>query len=128
MRNEPFELGICMAGAVSAGAYTAGVMDFLIEALDTWEQKRGEKDVPTHQVVVKAIGGASAGGMTGIIAASALNNPIEHVKEADPKNVLKEQTKNKFYNSWVDLLQEDMFSLLLKTDDIEKAKVYSLLN
>jgi hypothetical protein len=43
MRNEPFELGICMAGAVSAGAYTAGVMDFLIEALDTWEQKRGEK-------------------------------------------------------------------------------------
>jgi len=128
MRNEPFELGICMAGAVSAGAYTAGVMDFLIEALDTWEQKRGEKDVPTHQVVVKAIGGASAGGMTGIIAASALNNPIEHVKEADLKNVLKEQTKNKFYNSWVDLLQEDMFSLLLKTDDIEKAKVYSLLN
>jgi len=26
-------LGLCLAGAVSAGAYTAGVTDYLIEAL-----------------------------------------------------------------------------------------------
>src|SRR5271163_2793770 len=31
-----FKIGINMAGAVSAGAYTAGVLDFLIEALDAW--------------------------------------------------------------------------------------------
>lgn len=60
MSTKPFELGICMAGAVSAGAYTAGVMDYLIEALETWEQKRNESDVPTHKVIIKAIGGASA--------------------------------------------------------------------
>lgn len=30
--NE-FKIGVTMAGAVSAGAYTAGVLDFLIEAL-----------------------------------------------------------------------------------------------
>ena len=29
-----------MAGAISAGAYTAGVFDFLIEALDEWEKAK----------------------------------------------------------------------------------------
>ena len=28
-----FEIGLVLAGAVSAGAYTAGVIDFLLEAL-----------------------------------------------------------------------------------------------
>lgn len=126
--SKPFELGICMAGAVSAGAYTAGVMDFLFEALQTWEEKRGEPDVPTHQVMVKAIGGASAGGMTGIIAGTALNNPITPVAEADQGNLLKERPDNKFYNAWVDLLQADMFPLLLSPDDIRGSKIYSLFN
>jgi hypothetical protein len=31
-----FRVGINMAGAISAGAYTAGVLDFLTEALDAW--------------------------------------------------------------------------------------------
>jgi muramoyltetrapeptide carboxypeptidase len=31
-----FQLGLVMAGAVSAGAYTAGVLDYLIEALDAF--------------------------------------------------------------------------------------------
>lgn len=125
---KPFELGICMAGAVSAGAYTAGVMDFLIESLQTWEDHRGEQDVPTHEVIIKAIGGASAGGMTGIIASSALNNPITPVKNLDTGNLFKEQPDNKFYHAWVDLLTSDMFPLLLGTDDIANSKVYSLFN
>ncbi len=29
-----------MAGAISAGAYTAGVMDFLLEALDNWSEMK----------------------------------------------------------------------------------------
>jgi hypothetical protein len=32
-----FDIGITKAGAVSAGAYTASAIDFLIEALDTWQ-------------------------------------------------------------------------------------------
>jgi hypothetical protein len=32
-----FEIGLVLAGAVSAGAYTAGVLDFLYEALDYWD-------------------------------------------------------------------------------------------
>ena len=125
--DKTFELGICMAGAVSAGAYTAGVMDFLIESLDAWEAKRGEPGVPSHKVIIKAIGGASAGGMTGIITASALNNRIVPIQKADG-NLLKPRPENKFYHAWVDLVQDDMFPLLLETDDIHKQEIYSLLN
>jgi hypothetical protein len=33
--NKPvFYVDLCMAGAVSAGAYTSGVMDYLTEAMD----------------------------------------------------------------------------------------------
>jgi hypothetical protein len=38
--NE-FKLAINMAGAVSAGAYTAGVLDFLTEATEEWETRKG---------------------------------------------------------------------------------------
>ena len=34
-----------MAGAISAGAYTAGVMDYLFEALESW-QKAKDLDLP----------------------------------------------------------------------------------
>ena len=69
-------MGLCMAGAVSAGAYTAGVMDYLLEALGEWEKRRNEPGVPSHKVVIPVMGGASAGGMTSVMAASALNNPL----------------------------------------------------
>ena len=126
--DNVFELGICMAGAVSAGAYTAGAMDYLIEALQTWEEKRGEPGVPSHRVVIKVIGGASAGGMTGIITASAINNPIPPISRLNHANIFEEHPQNKLYHTWVDLLQEDMFSLMLKNDDISQDKVYSLVN
>ncbi|CAN5328589.1 hypothetical protein BH23BAC1_BH23BAC1_43750 [soil metagenome] len=124
--KDTLYIGLCLAGAVSAGAYTAGVIDYFLEALEEWESKRGQNNVPTHKVVVPAIGGASAGGMTGIIMASAINNPITPVK-ALPNDIFKEQPQNKFYHSWVDLLASDMFPFLLKNDDIN-GKVYSLFN
>lgn len=128
MENEdPFYLGLTMAGAVSAGAYTAGVMDFLIEALDEWENRKGLDNVPTHRVKIPVIGGASAGGMTGIITASAIHNKIEPVRELG-NNILAEQPRNKFYHSWVDLIREDMFPLMLDNADISEGKIYSLLN
>ena len=40
--QKTFHLAITMAGAISAGAYTAGVFDFLLEALDEWEDMRKE--------------------------------------------------------------------------------------
>ena len=37
------KLGINMAGAVSAGAYTAGVLDFLIQALDDGMRRKPQE-------------------------------------------------------------------------------------
>ncbi len=55
----PFLLGVTMAGAVSAGAYTAGVLDFLLRALDAHNDRcdpnasLDDMDVPRHRVVLK---------------------------------------------------------------------------
>ena len=67
------ELGLVMAGAVSAGAYTAGVVDFLVQALDCWEEARARDDLaPPHRLRLRALSGASAGAMTaGILAGIA---------------------------------------------------------
>jgi hypothetical protein len=36
-----YEIGLAMAGAISAGAYSAGVVDFLFQALHEWELANG---------------------------------------------------------------------------------------
>lgn len=128
--DETFYLGLCMAGAVSAGAYTAGVVDYLMEALETWEEKKRNKEqyVPSHKVVVPVTGGASAGGMTSVILSSAVNNPITPVRKLEG-NILKPQPQNKFYHSWVDLTQNDMFAAMLSNSDIDQSGIVtSLLN
>ncbi|MGH6830714.1 MAG: hypothetical protein ACREDG_06135, partial [Methylocella sp.] len=64
-----------MSGAISAGAYTAGVFDFLIQALDEWEIARNGPDastIPNHFVGIKAMSGASAGAIAAAIGAVAL--------------------------------------------------------
>ena len=127
--NKTFYIGICMAGAVSAGAYTAGIMDYLLEALNEWERRKQEKlpNTPAHNVVIPALGGASAGGMTAIVTAAAINNQITPVKEplADP---LSDRTENKLYHTWVDLLGENMFPMLLDTADMKTEGIVSALN
>ncbi|MCO4292351.1 patatin-like phospholipase family protein [Solitalea sp. MAHUQ-68] len=128
--QKTFHLGLCMAGAVSAGAYTAGVIDYLIETLERWEEakKTGDPSIPTHQIVIDVIGGASAGGMTSIIAGAAMQNPIGHITP-DKRNDEAFKNNNKLYDSWVNLAADDMLPLMLKNDDIEKNnKVISLFN
>ena len=122
-----FYIGLCMAGAVSAGAYTAGVMDYLIEALAEWEKRRGQPGVPTHRVQIPVMGGASAGGMTSVMAASALNNPLPPVDKPGD-DLLAEHPENKLYHSWVDLLGVDMFSQMLDTADVKQGSIISGLN
>jgi hypothetical protein len=125
--SKAFHIGLCMAGAISAGAYTAGVVDYLIEALDEWEARRNEPGVPTHRVMISAIGGASAGGMTALMTAAAINFPIGKVS-LDPNDLLKEQPQNPFYHSWVDMTRQDMFTEMLNTADLKEKQVFSLFN
>ena len=124
--HPAFQLGICMAGAVSAGAYTAGVMDYLLEALATYEKTRDQNGFPSHKIEIPVMGGASAGGMTAIITAAALQQGITPVTAPLP-DPQQERPENILYHSWVDLTAPDMFTKMLATDDIG-SEVVSALN
>lgn len=117
-----------MAGAVSAGAFTAGVMDYLMEALNDWETKKGQENVPSHKVVIPVMGGASAGGMTALLTASTINNEIKPIPLPTAATILDEHPENKLYHGWVDLVDKDMFKKMLETSDITSGNVQALLN
>ncbi len=94
-----FELGLVLGGTVSAGAYTAGVLDFLMEALDVWTRakERGDPSAPMHDVVISTIGGASGGAINGAILTRAAGWSFPRGPDAG----------NPFYSSWtsgVDLM------------------------
>lgn len=139
-----FPIGITMAGAASAGCYTAGAMDYLFELLDLWEKAKNQQlpddwghaiysYIPQHKVVIDAMGGTSAGGMTTIMSAIyALKGKINPVSDPANKGRLKD---NVFYDSWVlmgDTENADEEKLLAKTFDVsdldESGKIQSLLN
>mgnify|MGYP000527780725 CR=1 FL=1 len=110
--SQPFEIGLVMAGAVSAGAYTAGVLDFLLQALDAWQKAKDQPNsrAPRHEVRLKVLAGTSAGGMTAAILASALGSDFPPV--TDPKKV---DPSNKLFHSWVELIDIDQ---LLEANDL----------
>lgn len=96
-----FEIGLCMAGAVSAGAYTAGVLDFLVEALDAFSKEREARAGgahPLHEVRMPVLGGASAGGMCAAIAAVFLDTKFPPVRMGTPE---AERERNPLYRAWV---------------------------
>ena len=123
-QEETFEIGLVLAGAVSAGAYTAGVMDFLFEALDEWFRRRKEdRSLPQHNVVLRVISGASAGGINGAIAAAACRYRFApftgHVD-------VGRFSDNPFFNTWVKGID---IRRLLDPSDFKLGKpVRSLLN
>ncbi|PZR28667.1 MAG: hypothetical protein DI535_05900 [Citrobacter freundii] len=141
---EEFHLGLTMAGAASAGCYTAGAMDYLFEILDLWEKAKGPagtlpegwdksilEHVPQHKVIIDAMGGTSAGGMTTVMSAIyALNGIVNPVKDpADPT----QKKNNVMYDSWVLMGDEagkpKIFETTFNTTDLdETGKIQSLLN
>jgi hypothetical protein len=97
-----FELGLCMAGAVSAGAYTAGVLDLLIEALDAFAAEKARRqaagEARLHDVRLSVLGGASAGGMCAALGAVFLDARFPHVTpDADAAT----KAANPLYDAWV---------------------------
>ena len=127
--NPPFYLGLCMAGAISAGAYTAGVVDYLMEALDRWEQARNSNDprVPNHRVIIDIMTGASAGGMTAAIATAALHDHTDPVNERNG-GYQHFTGENKLYVAWVKLIQDEMLPVLLSDGDLAEHGAASVLN
>lgn len=124
--RKVLKIGLVMAGAVSAGAYTAGVLDYLFEALEEWQRRKDEgiPNTPHHDLEIEVIGGASAGGMTGMITAAALQEKFPPVKAPDSP----QGKANKFYDSWVNMDSEDILLDLLDSGDLKKDGLHSLLN
>ncbi|MDA4846244.1 patatin-like phospholipase family protein [Hoeflea poritis] len=97
-----------MAGAVSAGAYNAGVFDFLIQALEEWERARREdqarpsdqRSVPDHRILIPVISGASAGGATAALGAFSLSEPTRLPSVQDAANT--KYVLPALYRIWVE--------------------------
>jgi hypothetical protein len=114
-----FEIGLTMAGAISAGAYTAGTIDFLIEAMDAWYAAKNEPSgtpVPPHQVSIKVITGASAGAITAAIATAALRYPFKHCRAGTVTPDEQPPSGNPLYDIWVKKID---ITKLLRTDDLK---------
>jgi len=92
IRENTFEIGLVLAGTVSAGAYTAGVLDYIIEALDSWTRAKEQRspDAPKHEVVISTIAGASGGAINGAILTRAAGWSFQHGSDRD----------NPFYSTW----------------------------
>ncbi|WP_337875206.1 hypothetical protein [Elioraea sp.] len=121
-----FALGLCMAGAVSAGAYTAGVLDLMVEALDAFAaekaRRRAAGEAPLHEVRLSVLGGASAGGMCAALGAVFLDAAFPH---ATPEADAAARAANPLYDAWVRRI--DMRHLL-GTDDLREGSIVSALD
>ncbi len=129
-----------MAGAVSAGAYTSGVLDYLLETLEIWEKAKDKNraltpdhpdydpSIPMHDVEIDVISGSSAGGISGTLTMLALAD--KNFKSYNRLN--KTGVNNIFYQSWVEMAddaQSDTLEKLLDEDDLRTyGEVRSLLN
>ncbi|MEM7121243.1 MAG: patatin-like phospholipase family protein [Pseudomonadota bacterium] len=109
MADRTFELGLVMAGAISGGAYAAGVVDFLIQALDAWYAEKADGSTPIlpHDVKLRVMSGASAGAMCTALAAVALNAKTEPVNDVTEP---PDPSRNRLFHSWVE--QIDISHLL----------------
>ena len=138
--EKKFKICIAMAGAVSAGAFTGGVMDYLLETLELWEKEKEKNrklgthhpeydfSLPMHDVEIDVISGSSAGGITGTLAMlNVADEKYEPVNSGNPQG-----RNNRFFQSWVEMADvpgESTFEKMLKNDDIERKKAPdSLLN
>jgi predicted acylesterase/phospholipase RssA len=99
-QNLYFVLG----GAVSAGAYTAGVLDYFMSCLK--EYMSISNQTREYEIKIKAIVGTSAGGMCGSIFLHSLAQGYPH----SPEN-------SDLYRTWVEDID---ISVLSEMNDIKK--------
>lgn len=135
LRTPPartFEVGLVMAGAVSAGAYTAGVIDFLLQALEAWEQakKAHRPGVPDHTVQIRAAAGSSAGGIISALTAMIPftgHYPVADLATAANARAPVNAQRNLLYRCWVRDI--DIRTLLQTSDlDLQAGTVASLFD
>jgi hypothetical protein len=120
-----------MAGSISAGAYTAGVLDYLFETLEIWQEQKDAArasgknvtDIPLHDVVLDVLNGSSGGGMCAVLSSIMLNE----------KGKYRSGSASRLYQVWVDLNDSgdkpQTLDQMLDADDLKKeGKILSLLD
>lgn len=130
-QDGQFNLALVLNGTVSSGAYTAGVLDFLVEALDAF-QKAQDSGMETdsnglpilkHKVKLALAAGASGGGVCAAILARVLDQEFPHVRVDTDEATAQ---RNPFYNTWVNKLSIEAFTT---TSDLKPDQpILSLLN
>ena len=93
MAQNTYEFGLTLGGTVSAGTYTAGVLDYFLEALDAWTRAKedNDPDAPMHNAILSTIAGASGGAINGAILTRLTGWEFPHGPVA----------ANPFYDLWV---------------------------
>ena len=122
-----YHIGLSMAGAVSAGSYTAGMLTQLFETIDAWYDYKANgitfktpdgkvvtitpEEMPQHEICIEALSGASAGGMCTALLAICL----------------AEGKFDRLYDTWVNQID---LKPMLSTSDIRSnsSPIYSLFN
>lgn len=112
--DDTFEIGLVLGGTVSAAAYTAGVVDFLIQALDAWTvaKNAGSPDAPDHKVRIRIMAGTSGGAITCTLLTRVLAYAFPHATEQTSPAIRR---TNPFYDCWVNRID---IRDLLATDDL----------
>lgn len=120
LKGRTIEIGLVLAGTASAGAYTAGVLDFLVEALDAWQAAGAahQPDVPTHRVLIGTIAGASGGAINGALLTKLAAHGFPHGSGGDGNPA------SPFLELWRAAAEPEDF---LATSDAE-TRLVSLLN
>src|SRR6516165_4552463 len=120
-----YEFALVLGGTVSAGAYTAGAIDFLIEALDCFDTEKEKSGLPYHDITLKVVTGTSGGAVVAAIMARALAYDFpSHFLGAPP--IAAGQAGNPLYDIWVKEL--DLAAMLDTSDIAASRSLTSLLN
>jgi hypothetical protein len=121
-KKAGFNIGLALAGAVSGGAYSAGVFNFLMEALSEWQKAKDNGEiVPQHEVFISAISGTSAGGITAAMGLASLAGGIRPVEEPSVNPAHSQPIRRvlpELYDIWVKKVRLfDVSSATSKSED-----------
>jgi hypothetical protein len=118
-----FELALVLGGTLSAGPYTAGALDFLLEALEAWHAQ----DAPPHHLRIPFAAGSSGGAVCAAMLAVMTRGKVPHV-HGSYQTLLDERRPrgNPLWDLWVN---EFEIESLLETSDLgDGARLMSLLD
>jgi len=103
-----------LGGTVSTGAFTAGALDFLTQALEAWHAQ----PAPPHRVLLRGAAGSSGGAVCAALLGLLSSRVVPHIQDSYP-NLLAtdpdQPTGNPLFDLWVNTFRMER---LLDTADI----------